>query len=33
MKEAGKAVDFLPSEKAIKKWIERAKNLPLKISY
>lgn len=26
-------VRFLPSEKAIKKWIERAKTLPLKISY
>ncbi len=27
------AVRFLPSEKAVKKWIERAKTLPLKISY
>jgi len=33
MKENGKAVEFLPSEKAIKKWIECAKSLPLKISY
>lgn len=33
MKEAGKAVDFLPSEKAIRKWIECARSLPLKISY
>jgi hypothetical protein len=28
-----KLVRFLPSEKAIEKWIERAKTLPLKISY
>lgn len=28
-----KAVQFLPSEKAIQKWIERARELPLKISY
>jgi hypothetical protein len=31
--EKRKLVRFLPSEKAIKKWIERAKTLPLKISY
>jgi len=29
----GKAVQLLPSEKAIQKWIERARQLPLKISY
>jgi hypothetical protein len=28
-----KAVQLLPSEKAIQKWIERAKALPLKITY
>lgn len=28
-----KAVQLLPSEKAIQKWIERAKTLPLKITY
>lgn len=28
-----KAVQLLPSEKAIQKWIERAKALPLEISY
>jgi hypothetical protein len=28
-----KPVQLLPSEKAIQKWIERAKALPLKISY
>jgi len=28
-----KLVRFLPSEKAVEKWIERAKVLPLKISY
>lgn len=28
-----KAVQLLPSEKAIQKWIERARDLPLKISY
>jgi len=28
-----KLVRFLPSEKAVEKWIERAKILPLKISY
>jgi hypothetical protein len=27
------SVRFLPSEKAVRKWIERAKTLPLKISY
>ena len=26
-------VDFLPSEKAVQRWIEHAKKLPLKISY
>lgn len=31
--EKRKLVSFLPSEKAVKKWIERAKTLPLKISY
>lgn len=29
----GKAVQLLPSEKAIQKWIERAKALPLQITY
>jgi len=28
-----KLVDFLPSEKAVARWIEHAKKLPLKISY
>jgi predicted flap endonuclease-1-like 5' DNA nuclease len=28
-----KMVRFLPSPKAVEKWIERAKTLPLKISY
>jgi hypothetical protein len=28
-----KLVDFLPSEKAVQRWIEHAKKLPLKISY
>ena len=31
--EKRKLVSFLPSEKAVKKWIERAKTLSLKISY
>lgn len=31
--EKRKLVSFLPSEKAVKKWIETAKTLPLKISY
>jgi predicted flap endonuclease-1-like 5' DNA nuclease len=31
--EKRKLVRFLPSEKAVTKWIERAKKLPLKISY
>jgi predicted RecB family nuclease len=30
---ARKLVDFLPSEKAVQRWIEHAKKLPLKISY
>lgn len=29
----GKPVQLLPSEKAIQKWIERARELPLKITY
>jgi hypothetical protein len=36
MKEANerrKVVRFLPSEKAVGKWIEQAKKLPLKITY
>jgi len=28
-----KLVDFLPSEKAVARWIEHAKKLPLKITY
>jgi hypothetical protein len=28
-----KRVQFLPSEKAVQKWIEQAKKLPLKIKY
>ena len=28
-----KVVDFLPSEKAVARWIEHAKKLPLKITY
>ena len=28
-----KLVRFLPSEKAVKRWIEHAKKLPLKITY
>jgi len=28
-----KLVEFLPSEKAVARWIEHAKKLPLKISY
>jgi hypothetical protein len=28
-----KLVDFLPSEKAVVRWIEHAKKLPLKITY
>jgi hypothetical protein len=28
-----KMVEFLPSEKAVTRWIEHAKKLPLKISY
>jgi len=28
-----KLVDFLPSEKAVTRWIEHAKKLPLKITY
>jgi hypothetical protein len=28
-----KLVRFLPSEKVVARWIDRAKNLPLKISY
>jgi predicted RecB family nuclease len=28
-----KVVDFLPSEKAVTRWIEHAKKLPLKITY
>ena len=28
-----KLVQFLPSEKAVQRWIEHAKKLPLKISY
>src|SRR5262245_26156347 len=28
-----KLVDFLPSEKAVARWIEHAKKLPIKISY
>jgi hypothetical protein len=28
-----KLVNFLPSEKAVQRWIEHAKKLPLKISY
>jgi hypothetical protein len=28
-----KLVDFLPSEKAVARWIEHAKRLPLKITY
>ena len=28
-----KMVEFLPSEKAVNRWIEHAKKLPLKISY
>jgi uncharacterized protein DUF4332 len=28
-----KLVDFLPSEKAVQRWIEHARKLPLKISY
>lgn len=31
--EKRKLVSFLPSEKAVKKWIDTAKTLPLKISY
>jgi len=31
--EKRKLVRFLPSEKAVNKWIEQAKKLPLKISY
>jgi uncharacterized protein DUF4332 len=31
--EKRKLVAFLPSEKAVKKWIDTAKTLPLKISY
>src|SRR5215510_15899014 len=36
MREANakrKLVDFLPSEKAVTRWIEDAKRLPLKITY
>jgi hypothetical protein len=28
-----KLVNFLPSEKAVARWIEHAKKLPIKISY
>jgi hypothetical protein len=28
-----KLVEFLPSEKAVRRWIEHAKKLPIKISY
>lgn len=31
--EKRKRVQFLPSEKAVSKWIEQAKKLPLKIKY
>src|SRR5262245_44033383 len=36
MREANakrKLVDFLPSEKAVSRWIEHARKLPLKITY
>jgi len=31
--EKRKLVQFLPSEKAVQRWIEQAKKLPPKISY